>query len=71
MNSPIEYIYFDADNLVILKSLEDLKNYYFKGESAVFESVYPHMPSGQILHSMSSTRESELSLRIKLQRIKK
>ncbi len=69
MSDLIEYIYFDVDNLKILPSLESLKEVYFKGVKPVHEHVYPHFPSGQVLHAMSSTRESECSLRIRLKRM--
>ncbi len=65
----IQYIYFDVDNNQIVESLEDLQKIYFKGIRKVFEHIYPHHESGQVLNAMSSSDETEISLRIKLNAI--
>ena len=70
MNGKIDYVYFDVDNRRIVKSLEELKKIYFKGIKNVYECVYPHYPSGQVLHAMSSNDENETTLRIKLYRMR-
>ena len=66
MSDEIDYVYFDADKLERVDSLSELKERFFKGIKPVYENVYPHYASGQILHSMSSTREIEATLRVKL-----
>jgi len=65
----IDYIYFDVDNSKILPSLEDLKEVYFKGVKTVHEHIYPNYSNGQVLHAMSSDRQCEVSLRIRLKRL--
>lgn len=65
----IDYVYFDVDNKRILNSYEELVDVYYKGIKTIYENWYMHADSGQVLRSMSSTRETECSLRVKLIRM--
>ena len=68
MSDVIDYIYFDADNCLVVESLESLKAIYFKGVNTVYEYSYADPESWQVLHAMSSSpNESEFSLRFKMQ----
>jgi hypothetical protein len=63
----INYIYFDVDNLCFVESLEELTSIYYKGRKTIHESVYmcPNA-SGDVIHSMSSTRENLSTLIFKI-----
>jgi len=65
--SEIDYIYFDVDNGRLLKSLDELKDVYFKGIEDAYEHVY--METTQILYAMSSYPCCKAHLKAALMRL--
>lgn len=63
----INYIYFDVDNLCYVESLKELTRIYYMGRKTIHESVYMcPTGSGDVIHSMSSTRENLSTLVFKI-----
>lgn len=59
----IDYIYFDVDNRMLVKTRKALIKIYYKGVKPVYEMVFPDYIEGQVLVAMSSTSETETGLR--------